>query len=275
MPVFKGAIPEHRDHHRILGAIEACVARLVFKKERLESAGARASLEKEWSRLRKIDTCTEQGVREWSGVAAEARKSGTKVHVGRILDICVEKGSELQIGDPARKYKGRVVFLGNQVKDENWEVAMFQDFSSCPATMEAGEACDLFGSLEGHDIQQSDAEQAYTQLKLGGDPTWFRLPREQWPESWKDMRDPVCPLILALYGHPDAGGYWEAHCESHLKSVGFTPIDEWRSCFWHTLSGRGFWRSGVLGRLRLRFQACGSQGSDERVLGFHPSWYKD
>ena len=47
------------------------------------------------------------------------------------------------------------------------------------------------------------------------------------------MRDPVCPLILALYGHPDAGAYWEAHCESHLKSVGFTPIDEWRSCFWH------------------------------------------
>ena len=47
MPVFKGIIPEHRDHHPILGAIEACVARPVSKKERLESAGARASLEKE------------------------------------------------------------------------------------------------------------------------------------------------------------------------------------------------------------------------------------
>ena len=49
------------------------------------------------------------------------------MHVGRIFDICVEKGSELPLGDPARKYKGRVVFQGNQVKDENWEVAMFQD----------------------------------------------------------------------------------------------------------------------------------------------------
>ena len=47
MPVFKGIIPEHRDHHPILGAFEACVARPVSKKERLESAGARASLEKE------------------------------------------------------------------------------------------------------------------------------------------------------------------------------------------------------------------------------------
>ena len=56
MPVFKGAILEHRDYHPILGAIEACVARPVSKKERLESAGARASLEKEWDRLRNIDS---------------------------------------------------------------------------------------------------------------------------------------------------------------------------------------------------------------------------
>ena len=115
MLVFKGAIPEHRDHHLILGAIEACVARPVSKKERLESAGARAFLGKEWSRLRTIDTWNEQGVREWFDVAAKARKSGTKVHVARIFDICVEKGSELPVGDPARKYKGRVVFQGNQV----------------------------------------------------------------------------------------------------------------------------------------------------------------
>ena len=134
MPVFKGVIPEHRDHHPILGAIEACVARPLSNKERLESAGARASLEKEWGRLRKIDTWNEKGVREWFDVAAEARRSDTKVHVGRIFDICVE----LPLGDPARKCKGRVVFQGNQAKDENWEVAVFQDLSSCPATMEAG-----------------------------------------------------------------------------------------------------------------------------------------
>ncbi len=41
--------------------------------------------------------------------------------------------------------------------------------------------------------------------------------------------------MLALYGHPDAGGYWEKHCEKHLLSVGFTPVSEWRSCFWHAV----------------------------------------
>ena len=205
MLVFKGVIPEHRDHHSILGAIEACVARPVSKKERLESAGARASREKEWNCLRKIDTWNEKGVREWSDVAAEARGSGTKVHVGRIFNICVERGSGLPLGDPARKYKGRVAFQGNQVKDENWEVAMFQILSRCPAIMEAGKACDLFGSLGGHDTQQSDAKQACAQFKLGGDPTWVRLPREQWPESWENMRDPVCPYPRPLRT-PGCGG---------------------------------------------------------------------
>ncbi|CAE7555766.1 GIP, partial [Symbiodinium pilosum] len=48
-------------------------------------------------------------------------------------------------------------------------------------------------------------------------------------------RDPVCPLRLALYGHPDAGGIWEKHCETQLKSVGWIPIlpEIWQSVFYH------------------------------------------
>ena len=45
--------------------------------------------------------------------------------------------------------------------------------------------------------------------------------------------DPSCRLRLALYGHPDSGGHWERHCESHLKKVGFEAIRDWRSVFWH------------------------------------------
>ena len=54
-------------------------------------------------------------------------------------------------------------------------------------------------------------------------------------KSWKNMKDPVCPLVLSLYGHPDSGGYWEQHCTEALKSVGFQEIspDCWRSIFFH------------------------------------------
>ena len=167
-------------------------------------------------------------------VAAEARKTGTQAHLGRLHALCVEKNSELPADDVRRKYKGRVVFLGNNVKDQNWEAALFQDISSCPATMEAAKAADLYGLVLGHSTELSDAEQAYTQSKMGGPAkTWVALPREEWPPGWEGMTNPVCPLVLSLYGHPDSGGYWERHCEKHLRSVGFTDVPVWRSCFWH------------------------------------------
>ena len=160
----------------------------------------------------------ETKVREWSLVFREARQKNEKVHIGRISEICVEKGSELPEGHPERKFKGRVVFQGNNVKDENWDVAMFHELSSAPATMQAAKAADAYGLLAGHAIECADGEQAYIQSKLGGTPTMIRLPKERWPAEWSHMSDPVCPLILSLYSHPDAGGYWEKHCEE--KALG-------------------------------------------------------
>ena len=47
------------------------------------------------------------------------------------------------------------------------------------------------------------------------------------------MTRPVRPVKLALYGHPDAGGQWDAHCESHLATIGFERIPDWHSTLWH------------------------------------------
>ena len=40
-------------------------------------------------------------------------------------------------------------------------------------------------------------------------------------------------LKRALYGHPDSGGCWERHCESHLFAIGFEAVPEWQSVYWH------------------------------------------
>ncbi len=90
--------------------------------------------------------------------------------------------------------------------------------------MEAAKAADCYGLIEGHIVMQADAEQAYTQALLKGTTTWVRLPRDQWPKSWAGMSDPVCPLVLALYGHPDSGGHWERHCEKQLVSKGWRLV---------------------------------------------------
>ena len=43
----------------------------------------------------------------------------------------------------------------------------------------------------------------------------------------------VVKLLRALYGHPDAGTFWEKHCDERLQQVGFNPIQNWPSCYVH------------------------------------------
>ena len=90
-----------------------------------------------------------------------------KANVGLVFGIVVEKNQELPEHGPKRKYKGRA---------GRW--AAFQELCSGPATMEAARCADAYGLMLGHDVQQADAEQAYTQAEIEGTPTWVRLPRD-------------------------------------------------------------------------------------------------
>ena len=112
-------------------------------------------------------------------------------------------------------------------------MALFSDLSSAPSSMEAAKAVDAYGLFPGNVVKQADACQAYIQSDLGGTPSYVRLPRERQPAAWKSMRDPVCRLRKALYGHPDAGGYWEEHCEKHLRKCGFAAVPDWCSVYWN------------------------------------------
>ena len=105
------------------------------------------------------------------------------MHVAKILEICVVKGAELSESDPRRIYKGRAVLDGSWVKDENYDVALSNELGSSPANMQAGKTVDAFGLQLGYDIQQADAEAAYTQCELKGTPTWVRLPEDRWQKE--------------------------------------------------------------------------------------------
>ena len=58
-------------------------------------------------------------VREYDDVLKEASNKGEEIHMARVHGICVEKHSELPKEDKRRKFKGRGVLLGNQVKNQN------------------------------------------------------------------------------------------------------------------------------------------------------------
>ena len=86
----------------------------------------------EWDQLRKAGCWDESDVQEWDDVAKAGLAAGTTVHVGRIFEIWVENCAELTKGDPSRKFKGRVVYQGNNMKDDNYDMAIFSDLFSAP-----------------------------------------------------------------------------------------------------------------------------------------------
>ena len=96
-------------------------------------------MEVEWQRLRrvprkdgKVGVWDEDIVREWAALRRDALARNSKANVGLVCGIVVEKNQELPEHDPNRKYKGRVVFQGNNVWDEEGNWAAFQELGSCP-----------------------------------------------------------------------------------------------------------------------------------------------
>ncbi len=141
----------------------------------------------EWARLRSNPTWDEDNPREWTEVAAEAEQLHKKVHFAPLLELIYVKGSELEEDGPKRSVCGRVVVGGDHMTDEMADAALFQNLGSAPATLlgEFLDAITLFENAFGADgkplpseaeervVEQSDAQQAYTQSVLGGAETWY------------------------------------------------------------------------------------------------------
>ena len=214
----------------------AMVSRPVGRAEIDSNPKAKEAMLKEWKGLRDQQVFDFSMVREYDDVVAEAKKDKKEVHMARVHGICVEKNYQLPESDPGRKFKGRGVLLGNQVKNQHWEAAFFQDLGNSPASFEASRWADFYGCLPGHAVKLADAIQAYIQAKLKGPLCWVELPTDAWPPEikyWK-FRRPVVRLDKALYGHPDSGTMWEQHCDKKVQEIGFKPIgEEWPSMYFH------------------------------------------
>ena len=157
----------HRDKISDVGTVgsvpfSAFVARKIPIAQAMNIKAAKLALDTEWQQLVDQVVWEEDKVRPWAEVKAEAARRGETVHVGNIFELCHEKNWELPDGHPLKKYKGRSVFQGNEVKDEEGNYAMFAELSSSPATMALGKCVDAYGALEGNSVQQADAKSAYT-----------------------------------------------------------------------------------------------------------------
>ena len=190
----------HRQKHddRCILPHSILVARSVSRAEYIGNKKAMEAYWKEWANLERKQVWRWESLREWDDVAEEARLNNSEVHFRYMFGIMVEKGSEFPDDDPRRYFKYRVVFQGNQVKDQNWEVAMFSETASTPATLEASRIADIYSCFVGsetkngtpvkHTMQSRDVEQAYLQADLEGSDTYIMLPHEMWTPEMKKMK---------------------------------------------------------------------------------------
>ena len=104
---------------------------------------------KEWKNLESQQVWKWEECEEWEYVSKAAIFQGQIAHLGFLFGIMVEKGSEYDEDDPRRYWKYRVVFRGNDVKDQKWDVAMFQEMATTPTTLEASRYSDLLACSPG------------------------------------------------------------------------------------------------------------------------------
>ena len=167
---------------------------------------------------------------------AKARYNNIKVHFGDIFGICGLKGSELKRmalprNGKADSYSADATSRMNTMT-LRFSMSYFHPRQHSRHPKQYVDAC---GLIEKQTSSQCDAEHAYVPSRLGGTETWVRIPKDRRPAEWAGkFRKPVVLLKLALYGHPDAGGYWESHCEERLTDGGFTPVPDWNSTHWHS-----------------------------------------
>ena len=173
-----------------------------------------------------------------SEVKKEANDSKKEVHFGDLMELCFLKHAELDVA--LQKYKGRCVFRGDNVKDQDGTYAVFSEQGTSASHIAAAKFIDAVARFPGNSGEDADATGAYTQVSLESMtdvfpvPTWIRLPKYRQPKWWRDKFDnPVVPLKVALYGHPLAGLLWEKHCVRQLRKLGWKPVEGWECLYKH------------------------------------------
>ena len=229
------SVPNYHEDH-IAGKGESSlqhynlVHKFIPMPQAMKIPAAKAAVDKEWEKLKKISAWNLTKVRSKKEVIGEARMSGANVHFASLMDMGHLKIAELEAKH--QKYKGRVVLRGDIVKDDSGSYAVFTEQESSASQMTAAKIMDIISRLPGCDGQAADAVSAYTQVKMEDahkllkipksecPDIWIRLPRHKWPKSWSSMEDPVVSLERNLYGHPLAGLLWERQFENIILKHG-------------------------------------------------------
>ena len=177
-----------------------------------------------WTRNGKISAWNLTKVKSKKQVIDEARTSGATVHLASLMDICHLKNAELEAKD--QKYKGRVVFRGDIVKDDSGSYAVLTEQGSSASQMTAAKIMNIISRLPGCDGQAADAVSAYTQGKWKMLTNCWKFPNRSVQTFGFVYHDQMA-YIMVQYGRPI--------CSSWKESL--------RSSFGRTVMGKAIWEN--------------------------------
>ena len=192
-----------------------------------------AAVRKEGEALVSCGTWDQSNPYEKSELIDWANHTRTDIHYADVMSICSIKFWEM--GPDFWKYKGRICYRGDNTRDRNGALAVFQEMSASPTSIHTANSNLAYGAMPGNKTTQADAIRAYVQAQLKSKyQTWVAIPKELWPADWHGKyTKPMCLLKKALYGHPESGGHWENHLESVLFKMGCISIPNHPSAYWY------------------------------------------
>ena len=152
------------------------------------------------------------------------------INVGRIMTLLSIKHWETP---ELRKLKARIVFRGDDIRDESNNLAILQELKVSPTSITGINLNLAYGAAKNHKTTQSDVVKAYTQSELNTKVhTWVELPVELTPKEFQHIEKPCVRLKRALYGHPESGYHWDARFKSVVESMGGKHCDLFQSSYW-------------------------------------------
>ena len=164
------SLPNHHEDH-FTGKVDNSlqhynfVHKFIPMPQAIKIPAAKAAVDKGREKLDKIPAWNLTKVRNKSEVIDEARTKDVKVHFASLMDIFHLKNAELEAMH--QKYKGRVVLLGDIVKDNSGSYVAFIEHGSSALQMTAAKIMDIISRLPGCDGQAADAVSAYTASENG------------------------------------------------------------------------------------------------------------
>lgn len=158
---------------------------------------------------------------------------------GEYSEIGVDTGSELPPAAPRRQCNYSVVCQGNNVTSQHGDGSMFQEVGSSLANMQIGNTVDGYTCFQDIRVHKVVWNRLMSKHGWTGVESGVALPMAAWLAGWFDKdgtplyKQTGVRMRRALYGHPDAGLFWEQQCVAAVRYFCFLFVETSPSCYYH------------------------------------------